>query len=431
MVRIENLLLALDRSRKRLALAVAVAILLHMPLTPVMPVLRLVRRVTHTRTPVSASAQVPQAPRQVEVELREALKSEEIRQEKAKAQAEAPSHGPSLTVDPVSNVKFNKTEAKPPPEKEALNKKDPKKDKVKAVGLEGNLNKKVTGKPGMTLGLWFSTMREQPIGKRIVEIASCDIEWRTFANAGVDLLKDFDGVLVVGPNLTDSRQMTAAVHHALPPEKVHDVVDKIVEKSGENGQWLSGDVAKAKFGKVQRVLMPKQNDLFFIAPNKGWQALQNVKDPMRVPASEGRMLSLIVQQPNQVLGQVGLTLPKRIQEMRLEVYANPDQSMDIKVELEDGSAEAAKADAKSVSEQLHDFFADVWVATSALKALTGASEASNTPAGSLETAPRLDLSPDDKTLSGMIHLSPSQARTSLELLASAICKKPKKTAGPK
>jgi hypothetical protein len=429
MVRIEDLLLVLDRSRKRLAIAFGVAVLLHMPFTPAMPVLRLMARVTRSRTPPQASTRVPLPPRQVEVELREAVKSEEIRQEQAKIQS--PSHGPSLTVDPPSNVKFTKTTAaKPEPEKQAVKQRDPKKEKVKDVGLEGNLNKKMSGKPGMTLGLWFSTMREQPLGKRIVEIASCDVEWRTFANAGVNLLQDFEGVLVVGPNLLDSAQMTAAVRHALPQQKVHDVMGKIVQKSGENGQWVSPEVAKAKFGRVQRVLIPKQDDLFFIAPNKGWQALQNVKEPLRVPSSEGRTVSLVLQRPNQMLERVGLNLPKRIRELRLEVYANPDQSMDLKVELEDVNAEAAQQDAKSVSRQMHDFFADVWVATSALKAITGTG-ANSAENSALETAPRLDLTPDDKILSGMIHLTPSQARTSLELIASAICKKSKPASAKK
>ncbi len=120
-----------------------------------------------------------------------------------------------------------------------------------------------------------------------------------------------------------------------------------------------------------------------------------------------------------------MSLPKRIRELRLEVFANPDQSMDIKVELEDASAAAAQQDAKSVSRQMHDFFADLWVATSALKAITGTS-ADSAEGAALETAPRLDLTPEDKTLPGMIHLSPSQARTSLELIASAICRKKSK-----
>ena len=132
MVGIENLLLALDRSRKRLVIAVGVAILLHMPLTPVMPVLRLARRVARHQT--HQQAQVPQPPRQVEVELKEAIKSEEMRQEQAKVQPA--SNGPSLTVDPPTSVNSTR------PRHRSLSRKKRstsqiEKEKVKPIGLEG------------------------------------------------------------------------------------------------------------------------------------------------------------------------------------------------------------------------------------------------------------------------------------------------------
>ena len=149
------------------------------------------------------------------------------------------------------------------------------------------------------------------------------------------------------------------------------------------------------------------------------------RNPCGYPARKGVRRAWCSNNPMQMLERVGLALPKRIRELRVEVFANPDQLVDIKVELEDASPEAAQADAKSVSELMHDFFADVWVATSALKAITGTSSgASNNP--TLETAPHLNLTPDEKVLGGMIHLTPSQAKTTLELLASAICRKPAK-----
>jgi hypothetical protein len=425
MDRLEKLISVLDRSRKRLAIAVGVAILLHMPLTPVMPVLRLLHRVTRTKDLKSPPA--PTAPREVEVELKEALRSEELRHEQA--QVTQPSRGPSLSVDPPSSVKFSKASKTAKPEETNAKPKDPKKEKIKNVGLEGNMENKITGKPAVTLGLWFSSMRDHPLGKRLAQIATCDVEWRTFVNLGINLMQDFEGVLVVGPNLTDSGQMTAAVKHNLPGERVHEVMDTLVQRSGKHGHWLAPDVASAKFGKVQRVLIPKQDDLFFVAPSKGWQALNNVKEPMRVPTADGRSVSLVVVQPNRMLERVGLTLPRRLSELRLEVFANPDQSIDIKVELEDSSAAAARQDAHSVSEQLHDFFADIWVTAAAVRAIAGGSaSADSNPSepAPLETAPRLDLSADEKTLSGMIHLSPSQAKTSLELIASVICRKPSK-----
>lgn len=428
MDRLEKLISVLDRSRKRLAIAVGVAILLHLPLTPVMPVLRLLHRVTRSQDLKNPNPQ-PTAPRQVEVELKEALRSEELRHEQA--QATPPTNGPSLSVNTPSSVKFSKSSPTAKPEENAKPK-EPKKEKVKNVGLEGNMESKITGKPGVTLGLWFSSMRDHPLGKRLTQIATCDVEWRTFVNLGVNLMQDFEGVLVVGPNLTDSGQMTAAVRHNLPNQRVHEVMDTLVQRSGKNGHWLAPDVASAKFGKVQRVLIPKQDDLFFVAPSKGWQALHNVKEPMHVPSADGRALSLVVVQPNRLLERVGLSLPKRLSELRLEVYANQDQSIDIKVELEDSSAAAARQDARSVSEQLHDFFADMWVTAAAVRAITGSDPNNPSPSESapLETAPRLDLTPDEKTLSGMIHLSPSQARTTLELISSVTCRKPKKSAAP-
>jgi hypothetical protein len=172
------------------------------------------------------------------------------------------------------------------------------------------------------------------------------------------------------------------------------------------------------------VLLSQQSDLFFITPTKGWEALHKVKEPLRVPSADGRTASLVFVKPNRVLERVGLRLPKRISELRLEVFANLDESADIKVELEATNAEAASAEAKSVSAQMHDFFSDVWTTASALQTLAGTK-----PSGThLETAPRLDLEVDESTLSGIVHLSQGQTRATLELLSSLLCRQGKPAA---
>jgi hypothetical protein len=199
------------------------------------------------------------------------------------------------------------------------------------------------------------------------------------------------------------------------------VVDGLVQRSGKNGRWLSADVATAKLGKAQRMLMPHQKDLFFVAPNKGWEALHHLKQPMKVPASEGRLASVVLSKPNETLKRAGLVLPNSISSLRLEVYANADQSGDIKVELEERNSEAAQADLKEVSTLLSDFFSDTWAITSALSSFTGVSS----QASGHELAPRLDLSVVDNTLSGTIHLSPGQTRNTINLVASLMCRQQK------
>jgi hypothetical protein len=419
MARLEALIDILDRSRKRIAIAFGLAILLHLPATPVVPVLRLMHRMRGSEPPPIST--VSQPPLEVEVELREALKEEERRKEQQNRPVEPSPKETSLamTPPPSGGVKF--AQSSPTPESDPEAAKDAKKkEKVKDVGLEGL--SKSNSKPGLTLGLWLSSVRNNPLGKRLVELAACDREWKMFAEHGVDLLHDFEGVLVVGPGLFQGKEMTVAVRHSLPAGRVHEVVDGLVHQSGANGRWVSSDVATARLGNVQRMLLPQQSDLFFVTPTKGWEALHDVKEPLHVPTAEGRVVSVVLAPPTKVLARAGLALPKRISEMRLEVFANPDQSLDIRVELEDASPEAAMQDLVLVNRQTHEFFADAWSVAGTLGTLTGADgDDSSRP----ETAPRLDLSVDEKTLSGMIHLSPAQTRTTLGLASSILCRKTK------
>jgi hypothetical protein len=416
MARLESLIAILDRSKKRLAAAFGLAILLHFPLTPALPLLRLAHRLTG-----KAEETPPPPPQEVEVELREATRSEEKRHA---PKPEPVSKGPSVQMEPPPSVKFAAGSKAPTPEPEAEKAEDkPKelqKEKVKNVGLDG-LSSKSADRPAMTLGLWFSSLRESPLGKRLIDLASCDREWKRFMDQGVDPLRDLEGVLVVGPGLFHSGQLTAAVRHELSAERVRGVMESLVTQSGARGHWLRPDVASVRLGRSQRVLLSPQRDLFFVTPVKGWEALHKVKEPLRVPSAEGRAASLVFVKPNRVLERVGLRLPKRIGELRVEVFANLDESADIKVELEASTAEAASQESESVSKQMHDFFSDVWTTASTLGALAGA----NSGGSHLETAPRLDLEVDERTLSGMVHLSPTQTRATLGLLSSLLCREPK------
>lgn len=407
--RIEALISVLDRRKGRLFVAFIIAVLLHFPLTPAMPLLRLANRWAKTKP------EPPPPPQLVDVELKEALKSEERR---IQPKPEEPPKAAGVQVEPPSSVKFAAGSTPKPEDKAEDKPKEPKKEKVKAVGLEGDLSKKLLGKPPVTLGLWLSSLRENPLGARLREILACDREWKGFLDQGVDVMRDFDGMLVVGPSLFDSSQLTAAVRHDLPPERVHEIMKTLVEGSGDRGSWLMPDVASARIGRSQRVLLPQARDVFFVTPTKGWEALKKTKEPLRVPSAAGRTASLVLVNPNRSLGRIGLTLPKRIQELRLEVFANSDESVDLKVELEAASADAAREEEKRVSAQMRDFFSDVWTAASALGAITGTGSKAH-----LELPPRLELERDEATLSGMAHLSPNQARATLNLLASFSCRR--------
>jgi hypothetical protein len=406
---------ALESSKRRLLAAAVLALLVHLPLTPAAPV----ARVLHRLSGKSEQAEKAPPPEPIEVDFRQAVNREETRK-RERERPEPPSEGPApVQATPPSSVKFAAASAEKPPDPAAEKQKEPKKEKVKAIGIEGQAAKKILGKPGVTLGLWFSGLREHELGKQLAELAACNREWRQFIDQGVDLRNDFHGVLVVGPDLYDPAQMTAAVHHGLPATRVRGVMEALVQQSGARGRWLEPNVASARVGKNQRVLLPQQEDLFFVAPSKGWQALHESKAPLRVPSADGRTASLVLVKPQRTLKRLGLSLPKPIDELRLEAFVNLDQSVDVKVELEATTKEAAALEAKRVGRDLHEFFADTWMLTATLGALTGkASDGARA-----EPPPALDLEVDERTLSGTVHLSPNQAKMTLSLLSSVMCKK--------
>jgi hypothetical protein len=431
--RLDAFLAFIERSRKRLVIAGIVALGLHVPLTPVFPLFRVLERLALIKREDPKREQPP-VPQEVEVELRDLARQEQ--EKKAEEQKES-KNALNLTppapppARPASNVKFAQADNKPPPEEKPVetesSKAQAEKKKVKEAGLTGKLGNELAGKPAVSIGLWFTSFRDHPLGHSVSELLACDGQWNAFFRQGIDPLKDFDGALVVGPNVRDPTKMTAAVRHHMPRERVRSVMGALVDKSGDQGRWLRKDVVSVKVAKVGRVLFPHSEDTFFVTPPRGWEALHDVTEPLTVPAADGRSMSLVVRRPAASLARFGLNLPARLQELRLEVFANADQSIDVKLELEDTSEAAARADVRKVSEQLHDFFADLWATTEAMKTLTGLGALAGNRA---ESAPDLNLAADQKVLSGMVHFSPDQAKTTLDLISSLACKKPKAAPAP-
>jgi hypothetical protein len=426
--RLDTFLAFIERSRKRLAIACVIALALHVPFTPAFPLFRVLERLALIKRDPGPKREEPAVPQEVEVELRDLARQEQ--QKLAEEQKEQPKNpltlNPPAPARPPSNVKFAQADSKPageekPAETEA-SKAAAEKKKAKEVGLAGKLGKELAGKPNVSIALWFSSFRDHPLGSSVNELLACDGQWNAFFKQGVDPLRDFDGALLVGPSVRDPTKMTAAVRHHLPTERVRSVMGGLVDKSGGNGHWLRKDAVSVKVGRVGRVLFPHSPDVFFVTPPHGWEALHDVSEPLSVPAADGRSMSLVLRRPASSVARFGLNLPARIEELRLEVFANADQSIDVKLELEDSSEATARADVRKVSDQLHDFFADLWATTEAVKTLTGFGSGDGTRP---ESAPDLSLVADQKVLTGMVHFSPAQAKTTLELLSSLACRKPK------
>jgi hypothetical protein len=444
-------LAVLERSKKRIVIALGVAVLIHLPLTPAMPVLRLLHRVAMVQKADKKPLPTEPVPaRNVEVELREVVRQEEKKQEES-SEPGASSKAPQLAMvgptpnavaksavtfapggeDPKADAKAAEAaEAKAAEAKaaEALAKaqKQRELERLKAIGLTGKLDPALTGKPNVSIGIWFSTMRDHVLGESLSRLVGCDGQWRSVLAQGLSPMRDLEGVLVVGARLEEPDKMTAVVRHNLSEQRMRDVMNALVVQSGPAGKWIRPDTAAVRLGAARRVMFPQANhfETFFVAPGKGWEVLRDSKEPLSIPQASSRGLSVAIRQPSGSLSRYGLSLPASIEELRLEVYPNPDQSIDVKVELEEKTEAKARESAATVSAQVGEFFGDLWTATMALSLVAGPS--GDAPSSAAEPAPRLQLAAREKMLVGMVHLTPGQSRTTLALFSSLFCRKGKK-----
>lgn len=428
--------------RRPLVFTFLVALVVHTPFTPLFPLLRVLRRAALLRedkrdwdykdeskqdlsVPLEL-VQMPPKPDSTSGESTAVALPVDKPAPKA-AQPDAPKQktevklGAGKTAE--SQAKEDADKADGPGEKEKKAKRDEKKrkddapDKKDEVGLKGT-NAKLAGKPNVSMALWFEPIRTHELAKVADKLFTCAPEWRPFVAEGIAPLSDLEGVLVVGPKLTDAAQMTAAVQHKLDAERMKSVADALVHKSG--GAWLEPDVARVVLMKRERALFTHPTDMIFVTPKDSYKAIHDSKDPMSLPPAGGRALAVSLQKPARPLKKLGLRLPERLTELRIDVFANRDGSADMQLDFEDVGEAEARADAPLVTATVQSLFSDLSSVTRTVDALVddGGNDATL-------KLPQVSFDAVEKRLTATAHFDTRQTSKMLSLLGRVVCPKPK------
>jgi chemotaxis protein histidine kinase CheA len=297
----------------------------------------------------------------------------------------------------------------------------------RVVGLSGKLNDKIVGKPNVTLAVWFSQLRDTPAEALVAPLFACNAEWRWFADRGVTPLRDLDGVMMTGPQLSDSSKLTVAVQHRLKSSEVQTVVTSLVAASGPRGTFLEDDVARIVFQHKDRVVFPHQTQMVFVAPPVGWETIRGMKGPLSLPPADGRAFSLTLQNPSRPLKKLGLRMSDKLTEMKLDVFANPDGGADVQIDFEAATAESAAVEAKGVNEVFAQSIADV----AQLAQVAKAPGALGAQAQAALTFPTPSFDAVDKRITGTMHFAPAEAQGLLGLVSKLVCAKRKPAPAPK
>jgi hypothetical protein len=225
------------------------------------------------------------------------------------------------------------------------------------LALAGGLKKMVKGKPNVALVFWFSTMREHPLGPLVGSLLSCNPQWRDFLGDLIDPLQDLDGVMLVGPRMTETSKVTILVQSRMEDAKVRQIMGVIganAHQRGMGGPIDAGAGTQAiRFhaDRADRIAFTHPKNLIVVTPPEGFEQLQALREPMSLPAGKGQAMSVTIVNPWRPLRAVGMHLPETLSEIRVNAFATDTGGVRLEIEFDDQDAASAAAHAADLTDQ--------------------------------------------------------------------------------
>jgi len=225
------------------------------------------------------------------------------------------------------------------------------------LSLVGGLRRAVKGKPNVALVLWFSTMREHPLGPLVGSLLACNEQWRDFLADQVDPLRDLDGVMLVGPRMADTSKVTALVQHRMDDTKLQNVISFVGHRAERTstGGFIPGPAGtravRFHADRADRIAFTHPRNLIIVTPPDGFEQLRELREPISLPPGRGRAMSLTMVTPWRPLRNVGARLPETLSEMRVDLFAASDGGVNVEIEFDDQDAASAESHAREISDQ--------------------------------------------------------------------------------
>ena len=202
------------------------------------------------------------------------------------------------------------------------------------------------------LNLFMDRVREQPLAGMLGHLLKSVYQWRDFfAPGGLDPVRDFDHILVFGPQLRDSSQVAAFLQHNVRAPRVRGAIDNLVKNSGAGSAWLKGTknpAARAVADRAQRLFVMYPSQVVAVVP-PGAEKDALALPPFKLPVAKGEELaSAFVKTPWRALLGTKFKLSKTIRSAKIQVYPEADGGARIEALLEDDSESLAQQDALQV-----------------------------------------------------------------------------------
>jgi hypothetical protein len=257
-------------------------------------------------------------------------------------------------------------------------------------------------------------VRAHPLGGRIGPMLRNVYQWRDFFGpTAIDPMRDIDRMLIIGPQLRDSRDVVAILKFNTPPERVRAAVDVLVARDPEGG-WVEGSavpVARAHADRGERVFVFPSPGLLVVTPPSAQAAAERLGKKFRLPAPKGDEIAIAkLATPYRAFRGLPVKIPESIRSAELRLSPLPDGGVVIDILAHDESESSAASDAQALTAALQAATSlDLGLLGSVM---FGSSKKKFIQKGSFE--------PDGSDIRGEIVLTRHQLETVLDLAAGMV-----------
>jgi hypothetical protein len=435
-----------DTTHSRLGRFFALAVVLHVPLSPLLGFLGLIRL-------LGDQAEVPALPPVTEIPLdildddgSPASKPAQAPESKEPTAVTEPEAALPKDPDPVV-TKPKKPKELPDagaPEPHDAGAPDASKTSDAGAAPDGGADGGPAHKPGEGIGspvagigdkrivdpnanvqllVHTDRVRQHPLGARVGPLLRNVYQWRDFFGpTAIDPIRDIDRMLIVGPQLRDSRDVVAILQFNVPQERIRAAVDVLVARDPEGG-WLDAGVpvAKAHADRGERAFVFPSPQVLVVTPPSAQASAERLPRKFRLPAPKGDEIALAkISTPWRAFLGLPVVIPKSITSAELRLSPRSDGGIVIDILAHDETEPLAKSDAQALTAAL--------VAATSIDlgmfgaVLFGSSRKKFIEHGSFE--------PDGTEIRGEIVLTRSQVETLLELAGGLLGGAPRPRATP-
>lgn len=222
--------------------------------------------------------------------------------------------------------------------------------------VAGDVSRIRAATPNVNIYLAGDVLRRRKLSKQFGTLLSSIPQWaELLGGTNLDPMRDFDHVLLSGPQMRNPKWLVASVHFNCTAKKVKVAVDKVISRGDDGAKWLDGygELLVAAIGtkKLRRyaVILPKRR-LLVVLPEQAKKQIPLIAKLPKFEQSGNAGIVLDVVNPAKAFRVLEFDIPKSLSRMRLHFAPIPG-GYDVRIEGWEKDAATAKATAAHLQKE--------------------------------------------------------------------------------